>query len=232
VEVARRLLVPLLTAGVCTVALPMRSASANGELNVGMAIDIGQHQCSLGFFGFNSRNDRLAVTAGHCSDQIPDQPVFADNGVQIGQVVAWKADAEDADGELTGSRGYTVFVVYDWFSLDPFFTGLGTSIKDGDYVSKYGERTGKTNGRVTDVTIVPNQPDLDLIKSNIVQLPGDSGCPWYINGPAIVGMASSGDEETEGGDAGSQAQPIQAVIDMIRTNPTPWGDDFKVWITN
>jgi hypothetical protein len=232
VKTAWRLLVTLLTASLSAVALPMPKASANADLDVGMAIDIGQHRCSLGFFGFNSRNDRLAVTAGHCSDQIADQPVFADNGVEIGRVVAWKADAEDADGKLTGSRGYTVFLVYDRFSLDPFFAQVGPSLKDGDWVSKYGERTGKTNGRVTDVKTVQNEPDLDLIKSNMVQLPGDSGCPWYINGPAIVGMASSGDQETEGGDAGSQAQPIQAVIDLIRTNPTPWGDDFKVWIQN
>ena len=37
------------------------------------------------------------------------------------------------------------------------------------------------------------------------------------------------DEEDDGGDAGSQAQPIQAVLDMIRTNAEVWGDDFKVW---
>lgn len=76
---------------------------------------------------------------------------------------------------------------------------------------------------------MPNRPDLDLIKSNMVQLPGDSGCPWYINGPTIVGIAPSGDQESDGGDAGSQAQPIQAVIDMIRMNSTTWDNDFKMW---
>ncbi|MGB7109616.1 MAG: hypothetical protein WBD77_03465, partial [Mycobacterium sp.] len=124
---------------------------------------------------------------------------------------------------------YTVLLVYDRFSLDPFFTDVNTSLKNGDYVSKYGGRTAKTNCRVTDVTAVPNRPDLDLIKSDMVQLPGDSGCPWYINGPAIVGIGSSGDQESDGGDAGSQAQPIQAVIDMIRMNSTTWDNDFEVW---
>jgi hypothetical protein len=42
-------------------------------------------------------------------------------------------------------------------------------------------------------------------------------------------MASSGDEEQNGGDAGSQAQPVQAVLNMIRANANVWGDGFKVW---
>src|SRR3981189_3514911 len=125
-----------------------------------MPIDIGKHRCAVGFFGFNGRGDRLAITAGHCSDQIPNQPVHADNGVQIGEVVAWKQDAEDGGGKLNGSRGYTVFLVYARFSLDPFFTSVSTSVKNGDYVSKYGERTGRTNGYVRAVTPVPNAPDL------------------------------------------------------------------------
>jgi hypothetical protein len=232
VRAPRRILVTLSTVAMWLVGLPAPNASAGAELDVGMPINIGQHRCSLGFFGFNSRGDRLAVTAGHCSDQIPDQPVAADNGVQIGQVVAWQQDAEDGGGKLIGSRGYTVFLVYRRFSLDPFFTEVKTSVKNGDYVSKYGERTGKTNGYVTGFATVPNRPDLGLIKSNMVQLPGDSGCPWYIGGPTIVGIASSGDQENDGGDAGSQAQPIQAVIDMIRMNSTPWDNDFKVWTNN
>lgn len=56
-------------------------ATARTDLAVGMSVDIGKHRCTLGFFGFNSRDDRLAVTAGHCSDQIPNQRVYAENGV-------------------------------------------------------------------------------------------------------------------------------------------------------
>jgi hypothetical protein len=232
VRAARRVLVTLFMVATWLVVFPAPSASAGAELDVGMPIDIGQHRCSLGFFGFNSRGDRLAVTAGHCSDQRPNEPVHADNGVQIGEVVAWRQDTKDGDGKLVGPRGYTVFLVYKRFSLDPFFTDVSASLKNGNYVSKFGERTGKTNGRVTGFATVPNRPDLDLINSNMVQLPGDSGCPWYIDGPAIVGIASSGDQETDGGDAGSQAQPIQAIIDMIRMNSTAWDDDFKVWTKN
>jgi hypothetical protein len=39
----------------------------------------------------------------------------------------------------------------------------------------------------------------------MVQLPGDSGCPWVTNGRTLVAMGSSGNQEREGGDADSQA---------------------------
>jgi hypothetical protein len=204
-------------------------AYANVDLAVGMPITIGRHGCSLGFFGFDARQDRLAVTAGHCSDYELNEPVYADNGVRIGEVVAWKEDAESASGNLIGARGYTVISLYSRFSLEPFFTGVRSSISDGVYVSKFGQRTGKTNGVIKNVEIDPQRPDLSLLSSNLVQLPGDSGCPWYTDGDALVGMASSGDEEQDGGDAGSQAQPIQAVLDLIRANADVWGDHFKVW---
>jgi hypothetical protein len=214
----------------CMMALVVApSAYANVDLAVGMPITIGNHGCSVGFFGFDARQDRLAVTAGHCSDYEPNEPVYADNGVQIGDVVAWKEDAENASGKLIGARGYTIISLYSRFSLEPFFTGVRSSISDGSYVSKFGRRTGKTNGVIKNVEFDPRRPDLALLLSNLVQLPGDSGCPWYTNGDALVGMASSGDEEQDGGDAGSQAQPIQAVLDMIRANGDVWGDDFKVW---
>jgi hypothetical protein len=205
-------------------------AHASVDLAVGMPITIGSHGCSLGFFGVDARQDRLAVTAGHCSDSVPNEPVYADSGVQIGEVVAWKQDYEATSGKLTGARGYTVIVLYPRFSLEPFFTGVDSAINDGDHVTKFGQRTGKTSGVIRNVQFDPKRPDLALLASNLVQLPGDSGCPWYSNNDALVGVASSGDEEQDGGDAGSQAQPIQAVLTMIRANADIWGDDFKVWI--
>jgi hypothetical protein len=214
----------------CTTAIvgtPL--AYANVDLAVGMPINIGNHGCSLGFFGFDARQDRLAVTAGHCSDSVANEPVFADNGVRIGEVVAWKEDSEAAPGKLSGARGYTVISVYRRFSLEPFFTGVASSVSNGDHVTKFGQRTGKTNGVIKTVQFDPKRPDLALLSSNLVQLPGDSGCPWYSNDDALVGMASSGDQEEDGGDAGSQAQPIQAVLNMIRANADVWGDDFQVW---
>jgi len=220
-----------LAAGLLCTTAPVVAppACANVDLAVGMPINIGNHGCSLGFFGFDARQDRLAVTAGHCSDYVPNEPVYADNGVQIGEVVAWKEDLENASGKLIGGRGYTIISVYQRFSLEPFFTRVDSSISDGAFVTKFGQRTGKTNGVIKNVRYDSKRPDLALLSSNLVQLPGDSGCPWYTSGDALVGIASSGDEEQDGGDAGSQAQPIQAVLDMIRTNADVWGDGFKVW---
>lgn len=213
-----------------TVALMVAPATAaNVDLAAGMPINVGNHGCSLGFFGFNARGDRLAVTADHCSDAVPDEPVYANNGVQLGQVVAWKEDTENAAGKLDGTRGYTVFRVYKRFSLEPFFAGVDHSISDGDRVTKFGQRSGKTNGVVNSIRYDPKQPDLALTSSNMVQLPGDSGCPWYTGGDMLVGMGSSGDQEWAGGDAGSQAQPVQAVVDLIRANGSVWTDHFNVW---
>jgi hypothetical protein len=216
----------LLCAMTLVVAPP---AYANVDLAVGMPINIGAHGCSLGFFGFDARQDRLAVTAGHCSDHVPNEPVYADNGVQIGEVVAWQEDLENGSGKLIGARGYTIILVYRRFSLEPFFTGVDSAISGGDNVTKFGQRTGKTNGVIKGVRYDAKRPDLALLSSNLVQLPGDSGCPWYTSRDALVGMASSGDQQDNGGDAGSQAQPIRAVLDMIRAHGDVWGDDFRVW---
>ncbi|VBA62429.1 hypothetical protein LAUMK41_05820 [Mycobacterium attenuatum] len=204
-------------------------ASAHVDLTVGMAIQIGNHRCSLGFFGRNRRGDRLAVTAGHCSDSV-DQHVMAANNVRIGEVVSRQADAEDANGRLTGSRGYTLFAVYQRFSLEPYFTSTDRLVSTNDPVTKYGERTGKTSGHVTSVDRNPDRPDLAILEADMVQIAGDSGCPWYTSGPTLIGVASSGNQAREGGSAGSQAQPIGAIIDTIRTDPTPWRDSFEVWL--
>jgi hypothetical protein len=219
-----------ITGLLCSVALVVApGASGRVDLAVGMPITIGNHHCSLGFFGVDGRDDRLAVTAGHCSDYVPNEAVYADNRVKVGEVVAWKVDSEDASGRLTGARGYTVIYVYPRFSLEPFFRGVDSSMRDGEYVTKFGQRTGKTNGIIKTVHYSATQPDLALLSSNLVQLPGDSGCPWYTNGDALVGMGSSGNQQDAGGDAGSQAQPIQALLDMIRAHADIWGNDFKVW---
>lgn len=67
------------------------------------------------------------------------------------------------------------------------------------------------------------------MSSNMVQLPGDSGCPWYTGASASAGIGSSSDQEWAGGDAGSQAQPISAVLGLIRANGSVWTDGFQVW---
>jgi hypothetical protein len=75
---------------------------------------------------------------------------------------------------LIGTRGYTILLVYRRFSLEPFFTDVDSSISDGDSVTKFGQRTGKTNGVVKSVRFEGSRPDLALLSSNLVHLPGDS----------------------------------------------------------
>jgi hypothetical protein len=204
------------------------SANAAGRLVVGMPISIGGKSCSLGFFGFNVRGDRLAVTAGHCSRAV-GEVVYASSRVPIGLVVSRLRDEENAAGRLIGSRGYTLIGLHRSFGLQPYFAGVG-AVTEGDRITKYGERSGKTSGRVMTVKSVRDRPDLELIGSDMVQLPGDSGCPWVMSGPTLIGLGSSGNMERGGGGAGSQGQPINAVITMIRRGAGVWGDQFKVWV--
>jgi hypothetical protein len=62
------------------------SARADVGLAPGTELNIGDHQCSLGFLATNDDSDRLAVTAGHCADDV-DQRVYSHNGNLIGSVV-------------------------------------------------------------------------------------------------------------------------------------------------
>lgn len=75
-----------------------------------------------------------------------------------------------------------MIALYKTFSLEPYFTDTSRYLEEGDYVTKYGERSGKTSGRITEVRTVEGRPDLSLVHSNMVQLPGDSGCPWVTSG--------------------------------------------------
>ncbi|OBI41139.1 hypothetical protein A5707_08045 [Mycobacterium kyorinense] len=199
---------------------------AAGLLTVGMRLTFGNRNCSLGFFATDSVGDQLAITAGHCASQL-NQRVYNTFGDQIGEVVAWQPDAEDGDGKLIGSRGFTVVYTYKTFGIEAFFTGVGTA-KVGDHVRLYGERTTGTNGTITNVSYSTGRPDLDLLTADIVQLPGDSGGPWFAEGPTLVGIASSGNEETGGGSQGAQAQPLASVEREIKT-VARYGDGFSVY---
>lgn len=224
---ALRIIVVLVVVAACATVYPPTATAVGARLAVGMQIQAGRHACSLGFFGLNHRGDWLAVTSGHCSDA-PGQLVYG-VGMPIGEVVARRGDASDGRGKLTGSRGYTLIALYRRFSLQPYFSGIGQADK-GDFITKYGERSGKTSGVVTAVRSVAGRPDLGLISSDMVQLSGDSGSPWVRRGPTLIGMGSSGNMEKAGGTAGSQGQPIWSVIKMIRAGAGIWGERFNVWI--
>ncbi|WP_139798066.1 chymotrypsin family serine protease [Mycobacterium noviomagense] len=220
----------LLTALVTTVAMatsaPATAHAAGGLLTVGMKLTFNSRGCSLGFFATDSTGDQLAVTAGHCSSGL-HQRVYNTFGDQIGEVVAWQPDVEDSDGKLTGSRGFTIIYTYKTFRIEAFFTGVGT-VKVGDRVRLYGERTTGTNGTITNVSYTADRPDLDLLTADIVQLPGDSGGPWFSLGPTLVGIASSADEENGGGSRGAQAQPLGSLEHEINA-VARYGQGFSVY---
>jgi hypothetical protein len=218
----KRAIAAVVAALLCLTLPTPPSANAAGRLVVGMPISIGGKACSLGFFGFNVRGDRMAVTAGHCSRAV-GEVVYASGGIPIGLVVSRLRDAENAEGKLTGSRGYTLIGLHRRFSVQPLFANVGAAAK-GDRIAKVGRTTGKTFGKVTLVRAVEGRPDMELVVSNILQRPGDSGSPWAMSGPTLVGLASSGRGDS------SHGQPVLAVIDMIRSGAGIWGRNFKVWL--
>jgi streptogrisin B len=220
-------------AGVVATAAALFSAAPahadKGTLTIGMKLNFPSGNCSLGFFATDSVGDQLAITAGHCAHGLHER-VFDSFGEQIGEVVARQPDAEDGQGKLTGSRGFTVVYTYkNTFNIEAFFTGTGAA-KVGDPVKLYGERTTGTNGSITGVSIGSGSPDQDWIKSNLVQLPGDSGGAWYTGpGDILIGIASSGNEEQRGGDQGAYAQPLNSVIQEI-SRAQRYGQGFSVYI--
>jgi hypothetical protein len=217
-------LLTMLVAAVAVATIAPAIAHAGGLLTVGMKLTIGSHDCSLGFFATDSVGDQLAITAGHCAQGLHER-VYNPFGDQIGEVVAWQPDPEDSNGKLTGSRGFTVIYTYKRFAIEAFFTGVGTA-KIGDLVRLYGQRTCGTNGKITNVSFASGRPDLDLLTSDVEQLPGDSGGPWYTQGPILVGIASSVVDQTQA----AQAQPLDSVEQEIKAGGGRYGQGFSVYV--
>ncbi|MEB3031775.1 chymotrypsin family serine protease [[Mycobacterium] nativiensis] len=225
---ARKTLAAVLS-GVAIAAAMLSAPPALASVNlvVGMPISFKHSTCSLGFFAFDKRKDRLAVTAGHCGEAI-HEPVYNKWGQQFGEIVARMPDRRDDDGRLIGARGYTIIYLYPNFSLEPFFTRTG-SIGEGDRVTKVAGRSGKTSGQITKV-VTNDRPDLSLLYSDMVQLRGDSGGPWLTGKrPVLVGIGSSGNQEREGRDATCQGQPISSLVELIGNTAGRYADGFTVW---
>jgi hypothetical protein len=222
-----KLLVEAMAALAATTFVPIATAHADGMLAVGSKITIGgRHDCSIGFFATDSTGDQLAVTAGHCAESL-NETVTNAWGQQIGEVVAWQPDHENAKGRLDGARGVTVIYTYKSFGYQAFFTGTGTP-SVGEQVRKFGETTSGTNGTITQVWTHPDNPTLDLMESDLQARPGDSGCAWYTLGsPVLLGIDSSGDEQN--GVAGVYAQPLSSITWQMR-NVRRYGQGFSVYV--
>jgi hypothetical protein len=221
----KRLFTALVTAVAVATIAPTAAHAARGLLTVGMKLTFKYHDCSLGFFATDSVGDQLAVTAGHCAEGLGEK-VYSTFGQQIGEVVAWQPDAKDGNGNLTGSRGFTVVYTYKRFRIEAFFARVGTA-NVGDHVRLYGQRTCGTNGTIIDVSYTAGHPDLDLLTSDVLQLPGDSGGPLYTQGPTLVGIASSVHTET-GGARVAQAQPLGSLEQEIKP-VRRYGAGFSVY---
>jgi hypothetical protein len=219
-----KLFAALITAIALATLAPAPAHANGGILTVGMKLTFKHHDCSLGFFATDSVGDRLAITAGHCAEGLHER-VYNPWGQQIGEVVAWQPDVEDSNGKLTGSRGFTVVYTYKTFGIEAFFTRVGTA-RVGDRVRLYGQRTAGTNGTVTNVSYTAGHPDLDLLTSDVKQLPGDSGGPLYTQGPTLVGIASSINDGTRA----AQAQPLDSLEREIKAGAGRYGRGFSVYV--
>jgi len=184
-------------------------------LRPGSALDIGNYECSMGFLATNDAGERLAVTAGHCAQNVGQQ-VHSHDGTLIGEVVQHIPD--DFDHE---SFGVTVIrLSANTYTADAYFTSFGNP-EVGDGVTKYGVRTDKTDGKVTTVDISPERPGHSLMESTLVGLPGDSGAAWFSDagkGPKLLGLNIGYTKRADGGYGFAFGIPIDSLIALIKQN--------------
>lgn len=219
----RRILVCAVSALLCVVGAPMPTATATVGLVPGMKIFIGNGSCSLGFLATNNDHARLAVTAGHCADDI-DQQVSSDSGVRIGEVVYHMPD-----DMKNGAYGATVIHLYkNTYTSDAYFAVFGNP-SVGDYVKKYGARTAKTEGKITSIETDTDNPRYSEMESTLVDLPGDSGSAWVGNsteGPKLVGLNIGYTTRRDGGYGFAIGFPIRSLIALVKIRSKNWGQGF------
>lgn len=208
---------------VCIAAGLASASPAHAEVivSVGMTLQANGDACTAGFFGRDDEGRQYVVTAGHCSGHVGDI-VYDSANDAVGQVVARVSDAPTA----TGPFGYTLIWLAQGVSIgDRFFDGVG-SAGVGDRVHVYGTRTGVTNGAVTAATANPAQPALE---SSAVVLRGDSGGPWYTDGPLLVAISVGYEVAVPSGNfLFSYAMPIGPLVALIQQTAGDWGNTFEV----
>jgi hypothetical protein len=219
----RRVLLCSLVAVLCVLIGPVPAAAADVGIFPGMELNIGEHRCSLGFLATNDNGDRLAVTAGHCADDV-DQDVYSHNGNRIGTVAHHTPDRFD-------DRSYGVTVVRlfsNTYTADAYFTKFGDP-SVGDYVKKYGARTDKTDGKITSIDSYPDLPWNSRMEATMVGLPGDSGAAWVgngENGPKLLGLNLGNTTRPDGGYGFALGFPIRSLIALVKRNSPKWGVGF------
>jgi hypothetical protein len=112
--------------------------------------------------------------------------------------------------------------------LDGYFKQYGPP-RSGDYVTKYGARTDKTDGTIVDVVIDPNFPELSRLSATLVGLPGDSGAAWVGNsdyGPKLLGINVGYTAGANGGYGEAVGFPINELIALLKENAPTLGRGF------
>lgn len=199
-------------------------ANARVGLTIGSKLYfVGGGSCSLGFFATNDEKVRLAVTAGHCADDA-SQEVVSQNGSPIGFVGFWMPDNLPA-----GLFGVSVIRLYNnTYTADAYFPKYGNP-SVGDYVKKYGARTDKTEGNITEIEIDPDYPRYSRMEATMVGLPGDSGSAWVGSstaGPKLLGLNVGHTVRRDGGYGYAIGFPISSLIKLVRTKSDSWGQGF------
>jgi hypothetical protein len=218
---------PPLLALAAVAALPVPAAAparADTALQVGMTIQGDGELCTAGFFGRNATGGQFIVTAGHCSRAVGEM-IYDIGGATVGEVVARVPDGRTSYGPF----GYTlIWLAGGTYIGADYFASVGNA-NVGDTVHVYGARTGLTSGAVTAAATSPVDPAASVVESSARVARGDSGGPWYEDGPILVGICIGYDVAVPGGGfLFSYGMPIDPLLRLIRQTAGDWGNSLQV----
>ncbi|WP_237074081.1 S1 family peptidase [Mycobacteroides abscessus] len=171
----------------------------------------------------NASGDRLAVTAGHCADEV-EQKVYGAGGDLIGIVAHHSPDDFTAN-----TWGVTLIALADnTYTADAKFSSFGDPVL-GDYVTKYGFRTDRTEGTIAAISADAKQPWKGTMSSTLVGLPGDSGAAWIgVQDGALklLGLNVGYTTRPDGGYGMAAGFPIRELVALVNRNSPAFGRGF------
>ncbi|MDR1426898.1 MAG: S1 family peptidase [Bifidobacteriaceae bacterium] len=181
-------------------------------------VNAAYHACTLGFWGYDSQNRPVALTAGHCARNAPggvSRMALTNPWSEVGTIAnetfgsfhlgmygsGYDASLVLADGEQE-EVGY-VDVVGEAGPQSVPVTGWTAPVV-GASVCKSGARTGWTCGVITDlpkdfVVTDDGLPTVSGFSTSMCSASGDSGSP-ILTGTYAVGILSFGSFNIKGGD--------------------------------